>query len=83
MPAIFQLGFGYLLFSKVVKGLLGWKALSEQQTRKRIQLSGEPPYADIFSHLLAANQASNDKSGPLFTHADLVGESSLLIVGGK
>jgi hypothetical protein len=82
MPAILRLKIGNLLFAELNKDLLRYEAFANKQSTKRLGLGRDTAHKDVYSHLLVANE--NTKTGaPLFTPADLVGESSLLITGGN
>lgn len=82
MPAILRLKIGNLLFAELNKDLQRYEQFAKDMSTKRLALGDEAPHQDVYSHLLAANKKS--KTGtPLFKPADLVGESSLLITGGK
>lgn len=81
MPGILRLKLGTILFAKLNKDMRRYEAFSNQQSQKRLALGSELESKDVYSHLLASNEASRNGK-PLFTATDLVGESSLLITGG-
>lgn len=81
MPGILRLKIGNILFSKHINDMKRYEAFANQQTRRRLAMGNDAKDADVYSHLLRANEASKDN--PLFSEHDLVGESSLLITGGQ
>lgn len=81
MPSILRLKIGNILFSKLNNDMKRYEAFANQQSRKRLAMGNEAKDADVYSHLLRANEASKGK--PMFNDHDLVGESSLLITGGE
>lgn len=79
-----RLKIGNLLFANLHKDLKRYESFSNVQSSKRLALGDGVPIPDVYSHLLDANKTSTKQgSPPLFTPNDLVGESSLLITGGK
>jgi hypothetical protein len=82
MPAILRLKIGNLFFSELNKDLYRYEAFANQQSTKRLRLDRDMIHKDVYSHLLLAKETT--KTGtPLFSPADLVSESSLLITGGN
>ncbi|KAK0634284.1 cytochrome P450 [Bombardia bombarda] len=88
MPALYSLRifFGPLL-ANLYATLDRFKGFAREQTQRRIALQAAPGYVqhtDIYSHLLAANvKGVEDQQRPLFTQAELVGETSVLISAGS
>jgi hypothetical protein len=82
MPAILRLKIGNLFFAELNKDLHRYEAFANKQSTKRWGLNRDMEHKDVYSHLLLANEDTK-RDAPLFTPADLVGESSLLITGGK
>jgi hypothetical protein len=81
MPMILRLKIGNWFFAELNKDLHRYEAFANQQSTKRLALGDDAEHRDVYSYLLDANK--NAKTGtPLFSHHDLVGESSLLITGG-
>ena len=81
MPGILRLKLGSILFAKLNKDMRRYEAFSNEQSQKRLALGNELESKDVYSHLLASNEASRNGES-LFTATDLVGESSLLITSG-
>lgn len=81
MPGILRLKLGNILFTRLNQDMKRYEAFANQQSRRRLAMGDDSKIPDVYSHLLRANEASKDR--PLFTDHDLVGESSLLITGGK
>ena len=82
MPGILRLNLGSIVFAKLNKDMRRYEAFSNQQPQKRLALGNEFESKDVYSHLLASNEASRNGK-PLFSATDLVGDSSLLITRGQ
>lgn len=84
MPGILRLKIGNILFAKLNESMKRYEAFANKQSAIRLNMNESIKSSDVYSHLLTANQKCVGKGDrPLFTPTDLVGESSLLITGGK
>jgi len=84
MPGILRLKTGNILFAKLNEAMGKYEAFANKQSASRLAMDATIKSSDVYSHLLTANQKCIEKGErALFTPADLVGESSLLITGGK
>ncbi|KAH6639969.1 cytochrome P450-like protein [Truncatella angustata] len=84
MPGILRLKIGNLLFASLNEAMKRYEAFANQQSSRRLAMDSNLETADVYSHLLAANQnCMKEGNKVLFTPEDLVGESSLLITGGS
>ncbi|KAK8052688.1 putative cytochrome P450 67 [Apiospora saccharicola] len=84
MPGILRLKIGNILFAKLNEAMKRYEAFANTQSAKRLAVDSAIKTSDVYSHLLTANLKCAEKGQrPLFTPTDLVGESSLLITGGK
>ncbi|KAM0809260.1 putative Cytochrome P450-like protein [Seiridium cardinale] len=84
MPGILRLKIGNILFASLNEAMKRYEAFATQQSTKRLEMNHDLGFADVYSHLLAANvKYTKEGKQALFTPHDLVGESSLLITGGS
>lgn len=84
MPGILRLKIGNILFARLNQAMKRYEAFANTQSTKRLAMDSTENASDVYSHLLAANlKCAKKGESALFTPADLVGESSLLITGGK
>lgn len=82
MQWLLHTGLHVVLFHKLVAGLKSYKQYASLQCSRVIQSPPKRPGQEgVFQALLSAQ---NPKTGsPLFTQAELVSESSLLIIAGS
>lgn len=84
MPGILRLKIGNFLFAKLNEDTKKYEAFARKQSTRRLALGDNIEVSDVYSYLLNADKIRIKQGAkPLFTPEDLVGESSLLITGGK
>ena len=80
MPSLLKLRLDGILFRKLIKGIRRYQAFSKAQLDERIRRASSDKKIDMFSSLL---EAIDPETGEGFTTAELVSESSLLIIAGE
>ena len=80
MPSLLKLRLDKIFFRRLVKGIQRYQAFSKARLDERIRRASTDRKMDMFTSLL---EATDPETGEGLTNAELVSESSLLIIAGE